>query len=158
MTDKELRTQIKSELKIAGYNAREISVSVKYTGYDTAIRVTIKNPYINADTVKEIVNKYEQVSYDEVTGEILQGANTYVRVSYEYGIFEQVSEAFETLAKEAIEKAAEIVEIIPGLFLCSENHCYVVRQENQYGSRIVYNAEALAEYVFKYPQFGNIAV
>lgn len=158
MTDKELRKQIKSELKPAGYNAREISVSVKYAGYDTVIRVTIKNPYINANTVKEIVNNYEQVSYDEVTGEILQGANTYVRVSYEYGIFEQVSEAFETLAKEAIEKAAEIVEIIPGLFLCSDNHCYVVRQENQYGSRIVYNAEALAEYIFKYTQFGNIAV
>lgn len=158
MTDKELRKQIKSELKTAGYNAREISVSVKCAGYDTAIRVTIKNPYINADTVKEIVNNYEQVSYDEVTGEILQGANTYVRVSYEYGIFEQVSEAFETLAKEAIEKAAEIVEIIPGLLLCSDNHCYVVRQENQCGSRIVYNAEELAQYIFKYTQFGNIAV
>lgn len=35
MTDKELRKQIKSELKTAGYNAREISVSVKYAGYAT---------------------------------------------------------------------------------------------------------------------------
>ena len=47
MTNREIGAAIKKELKAAGYNAKDLKVSVKASGYDTAAYITVKNPGVN---------------------------------------------------------------------------------------------------------------
>lgn len=91
MTNKELSQAIRKDLKNNGFISKDISVRVRDSLYDTAVRVTIKNPLIKISDIQNIVNTYEEIDRDQRTGEILAGCNTYVFVEYEYGIMEKAS-------------------------------------------------------------------
>ena len=94
MTNKELGIAIRKDLKAAGFAAKDISVRVSYVTYDTSVRVTVKNPLVRLSEVEKIVKKYDEIDWDERTGEILAGGNTYVHCQYEYGIFDKIAEAY----------------------------------------------------------------
>ena len=71
---------IRQELKQLGYNNKKVSVRCD----GGSINVTLK--FIpNTEQVKEVkkvAEKFEKIHYDEVTGEILSGGNTFVFVEY----------------------------------------------------------------------------
>lgn len=84
MTDNERLQAIRAELKANGYSSRRVGVAIKYSGYSSSIRVTIKDREIDKAEIERIARKYRDVDYDEATGEILAGGNTYVFVKYDY--------------------------------------------------------------------------
>ncbi|MCC8080038.1 MAG: hypothetical protein LIO57_08315 [Oscillospiraceae bacterium] len=91
MTNRELNASIKAELKKAGYNVRDFSVSVKDAGYSTAVHVTVKTPFVRLDAVERLLTGFSSYERDTVTGEILQGGNTYVFTEYDDTAFDLIS-------------------------------------------------------------------
>lgn len=78
MTNKEMNAMIKKELKTAGYKASDFSVSVKDCGYSTSIQIKIESPKVNRKKVADILNHWKEIKYDQASGEILEGCNTYL--------------------------------------------------------------------------------
>lgn len=79
MTTKERVQAIRNTLKSNGYSNRQISVTS-----DNAIWVTVKDSNIQLTDIENLVKKYEHYYTDEITGEILNGGNTFVFVQYDY--------------------------------------------------------------------------
>nr|DAS74595.1 MAG TPA: Large polyvalent protein associated domain 29 [Caudoviricetes sp.] len=89
MTTKEMAQVLREELKKAGYNNRKLSIKSGYCGYSSHIDITIKfeiegNPRENEEVIKikNIAQKFKQIDRCDVTGEILEGGNTYVNLYY----------------------------------------------------------------------------
>ena len=103
----DVANEIRKELKKNGYSSREISVRKRHAGYSSAINVTIKDLTINLKDIKKIVHKFENVGWDERTGEILSGGNTFVFVDYDYMKLCDFRESnnIEQEAKNILEKA-----------------------------------------------------
>lgn len=78
MSNKELSQLIRRELKENGFTSKDVSVRVRSALYDTAVKVTIKNPLVRQSEVEEVAKKFSKVDYDERTMEILAGGNVYV--------------------------------------------------------------------------------
>lgn len=79
MTTKKTVQAVRNTLKSKGYNNRKISVT-----NDGAIWVTVKDLSIKLDDIEKLVKKHEHYYTDEITGEILQGGNTFIFVQYDY--------------------------------------------------------------------------
>ena len=159
---RELNTNIKNEIKSAtGCKARDISVRTS----SSSIRVEIKSPFINIKDVEEVVNKYESISRDEYTGEILCGGNTFVFVSYSDDVFSEVAEDFEEEAEAIIEEVSKM-DIDEGKFIrehiCLMNDSrrdFVLTDTRDYKRALIYRKNAvkqLAELLFKVENFGFI--
>ena len=71
MSNKELSQLIRRELKENGFTSKDVSVRVRSALYDTAVKVTIKNPLVRQSEVEEVAKKFSKVDYDEQTMEIL---------------------------------------------------------------------------------------
>lgn len=80
--------EIRDAFKALGWNNRKISVKHRYCGYSDAIDITIKSFDIDIEKAKEIAKNKHSVRYDEVTGEPLLGANTYVNVKFDDELLE----------------------------------------------------------------------
>ena len=80
MTSTEKAKAIRTALKEAGFNQKQISVKKQFGGYSVAFYVTIRDANIDKSTIENIVNKFKSIDYDERTGEILAGGNDYVFV------------------------------------------------------------------------------
>ena len=80
--------EIRDAFKALGWNNRKISVKHRYCGYSDAIDITIKSFDIDVEKAKEIAKSKHSVRYDEVTGEPLLGANTYVNVKFDDELLE----------------------------------------------------------------------
>ena len=153
MTNKELSLQVRKELKEHGYNTRDFKVSVKDCGYNTSINVVIKNPHINARDVKGILWHFRDVDYDERTGEILQGANVYLKIEYEYGVFDIVAQEYAVTARG-------IMDIIDGLYFVHDGNCMELRQDNgkERCAFIICSFKELCIMLYKFSEFGTIGV
>ncbi|MEY8256397.1 hypothetical protein AAK706_01540 [Erysipelotrichaceae bacterium 66-17] len=166
-TNKEIKKEITAELKEAGYNSRKVSVSVKDAGWSTKVDITIKDPTVNAHEIEAIVNKRESIDRDERTGEILAGGNTYVFVSYKYGLFDQLASDYLAEAENAMHHMAEahqsVEPIRDNLRLIKGTPCTVETVKEVNGirmrddERIVGNAQELAKYIAMYTLAGTIA-
>lgn len=82
MSTVEKAAQIRKELKAIGITSNLVNVRVKYCLYDSVIVITIKDISIPYAKVEALASKQEHIYRCERTGEILAGANTYIRVSY----------------------------------------------------------------------------
>ena len=71
MTLKEKVAQIRKDLKAEGITAKRVSVRGKYALYDESITIKIKDITVSKKLVESIVNKYEEIRYDEYNGEVL---------------------------------------------------------------------------------------
>lgn len=105
----ELSDRIRQELKKAGYKVpSEISVRLlKKDAFSNRYDVTIKTFKVDKNDVEKIVKKYENVDYDERTGEILSGGNNYVFVQYDWDLKSKEEKRLEKMESEIIQKALE---------------------------------------------------
>ena len=99
MGNKERSKAIRAALKEKGITSKQVSVRSGYCTYSSYTDITIKDMSVRINDVKRICNAFESVRYDEYSGEILAGGNTYIQVQYDYNTL-----------NEAIEKQLATVE------------------------------------------------
>lgn len=104
-TLKEKCQEVRNELKAMGITSKQVSVKGSYSMYDSSISVTIKDLSVNINKVKDIAMKQQEYDRCPVTYEILQGGNTYVRVSYDWQSVSEARKAKEEEAKRILEAA-----------------------------------------------------
>lgn len=86
--------KIRTALKAQGITSRQVSVKSESFSMGSAIDITIKAPGISKSRVEKIANAYEQISRDEVTGEILSGGNRYVTVNFDWKLLYETAQEF----------------------------------------------------------------
>lgn len=170
---KELGKKIRTELKKAGYSAKDVSVKIRESGYaDTYIKATIKNPNVSQRAIEEILNKYEDIDRDLGSYEILQGCNTFVIVQYEENVFDEViSELIPTAEKvlqdsdkwdgrKIAENKETEVHLIDyrgqGLNCWKLAELYKDRTKASQPQKKIYNARDLATAMWKYQNLGTV--
>lgn len=102
MSNKELGDAIRKVLKQDGIPSRAVSVSVKDAGYSTSVRIRIKDIAVGMQRVEKLLEQFEKIRYDERSGEILEGANTYVIAEYDYGAMAAARATYMDQAREII--------------------------------------------------------
>lgn len=160
MTNKELSQTIRAQLKSNGYTSKDVSISVRSSGYaDRYIKAIIKNPKINRYDVEHILKKYQDVDRD-VDGSILQGCNTFVSVYYKEDIFIEPSLEWIATAAGVYKTSENIIRIFDGLYFISENGIYKIRQQdnNENVTYTVGTLQELAIFIYKFTQFKSIAI
>lgn len=80
MTSTEKAKAIRTALKEAGYNQKQVSVKKQFAGYSAVFFVTIRDSNICKNTIENIVNKFKSIDYDKEAGIILAGGNDYIHV------------------------------------------------------------------------------
>lgn len=83
-----VRTALKNEL---GYTSRQVSVK----GDGGSVRVMIKDITCDESRIAEIANRSRRVRYDEATGCILRGGNTFVSVDWDRRCVEAMMPALD---------------------------------------------------------------
>lgn len=92
--------EIRKKLKDIGYNSRMVSVrSSSFSGGDDIV-IRMKSTDVDETKVREICKSYESIDYDEYSGEVLMGANSFVFVEWDSGFIENGAEKYKELAKE----------------------------------------------------------
>lgn len=160
MTNKELSQTIRTQLKSNGYTSKDVSISVRSSGYaDRYIKATIKNPKINRYDIEHILKKYNDVDRD-VDGSILQGCNTFVSIYYKEDIFIEPSLEWMATATGIYKSTENITRIFDGLYFISENGKNKIRQQdsNDNVSYRVSTIQELAIFIYKFTQFKSIAI
>lgn len=104
MDCKEIAKKIREQLKVNGINNKQVSVRSGIVGFSQEVNITIKDATIKFDMVDEMAHKYESIDYDEATGEILSGGNTYIDVSFSYDVIKKEREKYIPFAKKIIDK------------------------------------------------------
>lgn len=102
--------ELKSKL---GYNQRQVSIRYKLAGYSDSLYFTIRDiKNVNINKVEEFANKFKSVDYDEKTGEILAGGNTYVFVKIDYKLEQKertrLASTIAAIKKQAAESGGEV--------------------------------------------------
>lgn len=98
--------QVKSFLKEAGFETKAIKVRVNHWG-DTYIDVDLLDLNLPIKKIRTTLGeKYSDVSYYH-DGEVLQGGNTFVSVSYDWDIKEEAIEAKMEEAQELLDSLSQ---------------------------------------------------
>jgi hypothetical protein len=101
--------QMKKELKEAGINTKNIRIRVKaYSVHCEVSDLSIKI----SDVEAVLKSKYESISRCEYTGEVLQGGNTFVSVSYDWDALKKAEQDYN-LVKELAALTKEFCENFP---------------------------------------------
>lgn len=160
MTNKELNAAIKEELKEAGYNTKDFSVSVKECGYSTSISVKIKSPEVNRKEIETLLQHREEYERDAHTYEILEGGNTYLLIDYAPGVFDEVAQEWAATANGVFQSKDEITQIFNGLYLIEHRGRLEILQQDQkeHCRRVCDDFKSLCIFIYKFAKFGTIAV
>lgn len=169
MSNKELSQTIRKELKNAGFTSKDVSVRVRSALYDTAVDITVKNPFIRISEVEKVAKKFSEVEYDQHTMEILAGCNVYVHCQYECGIFKDVSAPLVPIAEKVLnsekwngkkiaENEEKEVHIIKISQVESRLYEYTKSEERQFpaDSYIIHFAADLAVAMWRFKNIGTI--
>jgi len=156
----DVSSSVKKELKEKGFNTKSISVRGRNVGYSDALDITIKDPSIDIDEVRKLVNKHESYERD-ASGDILQGGNRYVNVKYEYGLFDSIGEENKAEASKLIEQAKSNngsgIELGNKHYLFhdkNDNETFI--HSNEHGMTPIYSPERLGSYLYQIKKFGRI--
>lgn len=84
MTNKERSAAIRAEIKKLGYNSRQVSVRSRICGYSDETRIEVKDLSCDIKAIEKACMKFESIDYDQYSGEILSGGNTYIFVNYDW--------------------------------------------------------------------------
>lgn len=101
--------KIRAALKIAGYNARKVTVREPHYG---SVTVTIRDASVRISAVKEIAKGFEKIHRCEASGETLLGGNTYVDVEYLDTIIEPIA---KDIAAQLAAKPGHVVALAEGI-------------------------------------------
>lgn len=104
----ETAKEIRQKLKEAGYSSKRVSVTSSRGGYDSSVRIKVKDLTANIERIKEIASGYEKFSRDEITQEILEGGNTFVFVEYDWEVVHAAAELKMEQARQIIEEGKNI--------------------------------------------------
>ncbi|MDA9469876.1 hypothetical protein [Enterococcus sp. 5H] len=128
MSSVEEAKKLREELKNCGFSNRKVSVKHSYCGYSASIDVTIKDLTISIKDIQDIASTYSSIRYCEVTQEVLQGANTFVRVEYDREVLREATELKLAEAERIIE-SLEIQQENVGeiLFMTAELNIYLIK-------------------------------
>ena len=85
--------EVKKAIKESGISTKGISVRKTYGGYSVVFHITVKDLTLDLKEIKKAVNKFQEIGYDEATGEVLEGANTYIFVEYDYDTMQEAKKA-----------------------------------------------------------------
>lgn len=96
--------EIKSYLKSKGIDTKKVSIKHKWCGYSESFDITIKDINININEVEKLVKQFESIDYDEVTGEILQGGNSYIFVAYDYDTIKEANQKYNPMVLDILYK------------------------------------------------------
>lgn len=127
-----IRKEIKSNL---GFSSRQVSITSHRSLYDDTILIKIKNikatRYLNE--ISKIANCFENISYDERTYETLLGGNTFVNITVDFEVFDELTESYLSQAKEVLNRMSQL----------KVNSCYDI-QDGLLGilDDVYYNIEA----------------
>lgn len=139
-------------LKDHGYNRTKVSVSKKRDAY----YCTIKDIHIEKKTIEDLVNQFERISYDEYSGEILSGGNTYVFVDYDDKLIDNIEKKYKEKALNAVKNAlrnlGHYVSVGDGLEICYPMDPKLEKLDvNNVNLGTVYNRGTLGNnYLWKY--------
>lgn len=134
MVLKDKLAQIRKDLKAKGITSKMVAVRGKYSLYDESITIKIKDVSVSKKLVESIVNKYEEISYDQYNGEILAGGNTYIHIEFDWNALEEAKEQFIDLATEIFNKGKEECEKPYELYRAIENDSKVVLYQPNYSN------------------------
>lgn len=104
MSNKELGSFIRGELKKIGITSRQVSVRVRDCGYSTSVDCTVKDLSISIKKVEEIASQVEYIRYDPYAQEILSGCNIFVHVCYDWQIMRDAKNAVRESVKAEMAK------------------------------------------------------
>ena len=104
MSNKELGSFIRGELKKIGITSRQVSVRVSDCGYSTSVDCTVKDLSISIKKVEEIASQVEYIRYDPYAQEILSGCNIFVHVCYDWQIMRDAKNAVRESVKAEMAK------------------------------------------------------
>ncbi|GGA92800.1 hypothetical protein [Puia dinghuensis] len=96
------KQSITEALKKAGYNARQVSVRNRNGGYSSSLTITIRDASVNYEVVEQIGKNHKHVHYDEHSGEILSGGNTFVETDYTDQVRDIWAKKYSPLVDDAI--------------------------------------------------------
>jgi hypothetical protein len=158
-TLKEMTAEIRSELKKNNITSRQVSVTGHYAGYSEAIDVNIKDLTVNIDTVEKIANKHESIRYDQASGEILQGANTYVSVKYDHTARGEAAKRYIPLAERLINKYTKLLSPGSGQTIASKDDkevIYFPHRDNNSGQQANIAVFAVKEITDRHGSYRDI--
>jgi len=163
MTNKEISAAIKADLKKAGYNTKDFRVSVRTSRYDTAARVTIKNPCIYQEAIEKLLNHWQSYEIDPRTLEVLQGGNCYLFVEYGAGIADMIPQEYRDRATAILKEKPEGVKIAENgeksLHISCEGYRTRVTEFNGHTQKTIFTYDT-DEFILAYYRFvtlGKIA-
>lgn len=109
MTNKELSTEIRNKIKENGYNLKDFSIKTRYCGYSSSCNITIKNLKIRDFEIEKIVKRFNDYEYD-ISGDILEGGNTYIFVEYDHNTMREYEEQFHEKFLKEFEENKKVAE------------------------------------------------
>ena len=104
MTNKERSAAIRAEIKKLGYNSKQVSVRSRICGYSDETRIEVKDLSCDIKAIEKACMKFESIDYDQYSGEILSGGNTYIFVQYDHAAISKATEANIEKAEKTIKE------------------------------------------------------
>jgi hypothetical protein len=137
--------RIREELKKLGWSSRKVSVRSDSFSMGSSITVKVLVPEVPLAKVKAIAERFERVSRDERTGEILSGGNRYLHVEYSYEVLDAA--AAPILAKLPTADG-EFVEIYGYDVTRNDRDTYLASRREESGFSIrAYGPESAARQI-----------
>jgi hypothetical protein len=143
MTIKEKCAAMRAELKKLGYNSKQVSVRGGYCGYSDRAEITIKDLKADRKAIEKVCKKFQSIDYDCASGEILQGANTFINIEYDYDIMrnaiEEERKNLDSMISE-IEKEQKHIKKNDSeyvLFKQGDSFCMVVYENGSSSGNII---------------------
>lgn len=118
---KDIRKEIKSD---KGYTNRDVKVNCS----NGSIYINVMNYEVDCNYLEDLAKKHEQVDYDEITGEILSGGNTFIFVKINTinpTYKDIVNRLFEYIRFNKKDKKVKINDNLDIIALSNDNTSYI---------------------------------
>lgn len=99
------KDRIKAAIKKAGYNLRQVSVKEKRSLLNEVFEICIRDANVDYNKIIAIEKDFRSVSYCEASGEMLQGANTFISVNIALPVLEKWAEKYKWIIEEMMEES-----------------------------------------------------
>lgn len=104
----------RTALKAAGWTARQVTVRDVGGSLCDSLVVTIRDRTIDIDAVRKVAETVEEIRYCEITGDVLGGGNTFVRVQYDHRLSPAVCHGEEADSTQTTFAAVRDGDMIVG--------------------------------------------